>query len=70
MVLAAVTEMGVAGALDILSLLLAFSFLSLSMYMYMYVLHYFNYILPDFLNAIFLGFIFGFLFWAICFNLT
>ena len=34
------------------------------------ILHYFNYYLPDFVTAICLGFIFGFSFWGICFNLT
>ena len=36
----------------------------------MCILHYFNYYLPDFLTAISLGFIFGFSFLDICFNLT
>ena len=31
---------------------------------------YFYYYLPDFVTAICLGFIFGFSFWGICFNLT
>ena len=37
MVLAAVTEMGVTGALDSLSILFAFSFLSLSLSFYIYI---------------------------------
>ena len=37
MVLAAVTEMGVTGALDSLSILFAFSFLSLSFYIYIFI---------------------------------
>ena len=36
----------------------------------MCILHYFNYYVPDFVTAICLGFIFGFLFLGICFNLT
>ena len=36
----------------------------------MYILHYFNYHLPDFVTAICLGFLFGFSFGGICFNLT
>ena len=36
----------------------------------MCMFHYFNYYLPDFVTAIFLGFIFGFLFLDICFNFT
>ena len=39
-------------------------------YMYICIVHYFNYYLPDFVTAIGLGFIFGFLFLDICFNLT
>ena len=39
-------------------------------YMYMCIFHYFNYYLPDFVTAICLGFIVGFLFMDICFNLT
>ena len=39
-------------------------------YMYMCILHYFNYYLPDFVTAICLGFIFGFSFLVIYFNLT
>jgi len=39
-------------------------------YMYMHIFHYFNYYLPDFVTAICLGFIFGFSFLDICFNLT
>ena len=39
-------------------------------YMYMCIFHYFNYYLPDFVTAICLGFIFGFLFLGIRFNLT
>ena len=38
--------------------------------MYMCIFHYFNYYVPDFVTAICLGFIFGFLFLGICFNLT
>ena len=38
--------------------------------MYMCIFHYFNYYLPDFVTAISLGFIFGFSFLGICFNLT
>ena len=38
--------------------------------MYMCMFHYFNYYLPDFVTAIFLGFIFGSLFLDTCFNLT
>ena len=37
--------------------------------MYMCIFHYFNYYLPDFVTAICLGFIFGFSFLDICFNL-
>ena len=40
------------------------------MYMYMCILHYFNYCLPDFVTAICLEFIFGFLLLGICFKLT
>ena len=36
----------------------------------MCIFHYFNYYLPDFVTAICLGFIFGFSFLDICFNLT
>ena len=36
----------------------------------MCVFHYFNYYFPDFVPAICLGFIFGFSFLDICFNLT
>ena len=36
----------------------------------MCIFHYFNYYLLDFVTAICLGFIFGFLFLDICFNLT
>ena len=36
----------------------------------MYILHHFNYYLPDFVTAICLGFIFGFSFLHIYFNLT
>ena len=36
----------------------------------MYIFHYFNYYLPDFVIAICLGFICGFSFLDICFNLT
>ena len=36
----------------------------------MCILHNFNYYLPDFVTAICLGFIFGFSFLNICFNLT
>ena len=36
----------------------------------MCIFHYFNYYVPDFVTAICLGFIFGFLFLGICFNLT
>ena len=39
-------------------------------WVYMCIFHYFNYYLPDFGTAIILGFIFGFLFLDICFNLT
>ena len=39
-------------------------------YMYMCMFHYFNYYLPDFVTAICLGFIFGFSFLDICFNLN
>jgi len=40
-------------------------------FMYMCIFHYFDYYyLPDFVTAICLGFIFGFLFSGICFNLT
>ena len=38
--------------------------------MYMHISHYFNCYLPDFVTAIHLGFIFGFSFWGMCFNLT
>ena len=38
--------------------------------LYMCIFHYFNYYLPDFVTAVCLGFIFGFSFWGICFNLT
>ena len=38
--------------------------------MYMSIFHYFNYYLLDFVTAICLGFIFGFLFLDICFSLT
>ena len=37
--------------------------------MHMCIFHYFNYYLPDFVTAIGLGFIFGFLFLDICFTL-
>ena len=37
---------------------------------YMCIFHYFNYYLPELLTAICLGFIFGFSFLDICFNLT
>ena len=36
----------------------------------MCIFHYFDYYLPDFGTAICLGFIFGFLFLGICFNIT
>ena len=36
----------------------------------MCIFHYFNYSLPDFVTAICLGFLFGFSFLSICFNLT
>ena len=36
----------------------------------MCIFHYFNYYLSDFVTAICLGFIFGFSFLDICFNLT
>ena len=36
----------------------------------MRIFHYFNYYFPDFVTAICLGFIFGFLSLDICFNLT
>ena len=36
----------------------------------MRIFHYFNYYLPDFVTAICLGFIFGFLSLDICFNLN
>ena len=36
----------------------------------MCIFHYFNHYLPDFVNAISLGFIFGFSFWGMCLNLT
>ena len=39
-------------------------------YKYMCIFHYFNYYLPDFVTGICLGFIFGFSFLDICFNLT
>jgi len=39
-------------------------------FMYMSIFHYFNYYLPDFVTAICLGFIFGFSYLGICFNLT
>ena len=42
----------------------------LCLWMYMCVFHYLNYYLPDFVTAICLGFIFGFSFLGICFNLT
>ena len=35
----------------------------------MCIFHYFNHYLPDFVNAISLGFIFGFSFLGVCFNL-
>ena len=38
--------------------------------MYMCIFSYFNYYLPDFVTSICLGFIFGFLFLDVCFNLT
>ena len=38
--------------------------------MFMCIFNYFNYYLPDFVTAICLGFIFGFLSLDICFNLT
>ena len=38
--------------------------------MYMCIFRSFNYYLPDFVTTICLGFIFGFLFMDICFNLT
>jgi len=37
---------------------------------YICIFHYYNYYLPDFVTAICLGFIFGFSFLDICFNLT
>ena len=39
-------------------------------WVYICIFHYFNYSFPDFLTTICLGFIFGFLFWGISFNLT
>ena len=36
----------------------------------MCIFYYFNYYLPDYVTAICLGFIFGFLFLEICFSLT
>ena len=39
-------------------------------YIYVCIFHYFNYYLPDFVTAICLGFIFGFLVLGICFTLT
>ena len=36
----------------------------------MCIFNYFNYCLPNFVTAICLGFIFGFSFWDMCFNLT
>ena len=44
--------------------------LCLWVYMYMCIFHYFTYYLPDFVTTICLGFIFGFSFLDICFNLT
>ena len=44
--------------------------LHLWVHMYMCILYYFNYYLPNFVTAICLGFIFGFSFLVICFNLT
>ena len=38
--------------------------------MYMCMFHNFNYYLPDFVAAVCLELIFGFLFLDICFNLT
>ena len=38
--------------------------------MYMGIFHFLNYFLHDFVTAICLGFIFGFLFLDICFSLT
>ena len=38
--------------------------------MYICIFHYFDYYLSDFVTAICLGFLFGFSFGGICFNLT
>ena len=51
-------------------ILVGLFWLCLWVYMYMCIFHYFNYYLPDFVSAICLGFIFGFWFLGICFNLT
>ena len=40
------------------------------MYIHMCIFHYFNYYLPASVTAICLGFIFGFSFFDMCFNLT